>query len=42
MITIKGKHNQAIAFCGELEPTAMGQIQAVCGQETFANSKRGK
>ena len=39
MITITGKHNQAIVFTGELEPTALGQIKAVCDQEAFASSK---
>ena len=39
MIEIKGKYNEAVAFCGELEPTAAGQIKAVCDQEAFAGSK---
>jgi len=39
MITIKGKYNEAIVFTGELEPTASGQIKAVCDQEAFAGSK---
>jgi len=39
MVTIQGEHNTAICFTDELEPTAFGQIKAVCDQEAFAASK---
>lgn len=39
MVTIQGKHNTALCFTDELEPTAFGQIKAVCDQEAFATSK---
>ena len=39
MIEIKGKHNTALCYCGELEPIAFEQIKAVCDREEFAGSK---
>ncbi len=39
MIEIIGKYNSAKCFTNNLEPTAMEQIQAVCDQQAFANSK---
>lgn len=39
MIEIIGKYNTAKCFTNNLEPTAMEQIQAVCDQQAFANSK---
>ena len=39
MITIIGKFNTAICYTDTLEPTAYGQIEAVCNEEAFANSK---
>ncbi|HHT15933.1 MAG TPA: RtcB family protein [Clostridiales bacterium] len=39
MITIKGAHNTAIVFTTDLEPQAEAQIQAVCDQEAFSQSK---
>ena len=39
MIEIIGKCNTAICYTDTLEPTAYEQIQAVCNEEAFANSK---
>ena len=39
MIEIIGQYNNAICYTGELEPTAAGQIKAVCDQEAFADCK---
>ena len=39
VIEIKGLHNTARCFTDELEPTAAGQIQAVCDEEAFAGSR---
>jgi RNA-splicing ligase RtcB len=39
MIEVKGKHNTALCYCGELEPTAFEQIKAVCDREEFAGSR---
>ena len=39
MIEINGKYNKAKCFTNNLETTARDQIQAVCDQEAFANSK---
>ena len=39
MITINGVYNEAHCFCATLEPSAEGQIKAVCDQPTFAGSK---
>ena len=39
MIEIIGQYNNAICYTGELEPTAAGQIKAVCDQGAFADSK---
>ena len=39
MITINGVYNEAHCFCETLEPSAEGQIKAVCDQPTFAGSK---
>lgn len=39
MIEIIGKFNTAICYTNELEPTAYAQIEAVCNEEVFANSK---
>ncbi|MCL2309730.1 MAG: RtcB family protein [Proteobacteria bacterium] len=39
MIEVKGKHNSALCYCGELEPDALKQIQAVCDREEFADSR---
>ena len=39
MMTIKGVYNEAHCFCVTLEPSAEGQIKAVCDQSTFAGSK---
>ncbi|MCL2076154.1 MAG: RtcB family protein [Betaproteobacteria bacterium] len=39
MIEVKGKHNTALCYCGELEPEAMKQIKAVCDREEFADSR---
>lgn len=38
MIEIKGKHNTAICYTDELEPTAHDQIMAVCNEKAFENS----
>lgn len=39
MIAIRGTHNTAKCFCKMLEPQARQQIQAVCDQQAFADSK---
>ncbi|MCL2830287.1 MAG: RtcB family protein [Betaproteobacteria bacterium] len=39
MIEVKGKHNTALCYCGELEPEAFRQIKAVCDRQEFAGSK---
>ncbi|MCL2022477.1 MAG: RtcB family protein [Betaproteobacteria bacterium] len=39
MIEVKGKHNTALCYCGELEPKALEQIKAVCDREEFADSR---
>ncbi|NMD37645.1 MAG: RtcB family protein [Christensenellaceae bacterium] len=39
MIKIKGTHNTALVFTNDLEPQAEAQIQAVCDQEAFSESK---
>jgi len=39
MITVTGTHNQAICYTHSLEETAEKQIQSVCDQEAFADSK---
>lgn len=39
MIAIQGTHNTAKCFCKTLEPQARQQIQAVCDQQAFADSK---
>lgn len=39
MIQVQGKHNTALVFTTDLEPQAKAQIQAVCDQEAFKDSK---
>lgn len=39
MIEIKGKFNTAICYTSELEDAAYIQIESVCNEEAFANSK---
>jgi RNA-splicing ligase RtcB len=39
MIEVKGKHNTALCYCGELESGAFEQIKAVCDREEFADSR---
>ena len=39
MIEIAGKFNTAICYTDTLEPTAYSQIETVCNEEAFANSK---
>ena len=39
MIEIKGTHNTALCYCGELEPEAFKQIKAVCDRAEFADSQ---
>ena len=39
MIEIKGKHNTAVCFTDELESTAYSQIEAVCNETAFSDSK---
>ncbi len=39
MITIKGKHNSALCYATTLEETAKEQIEAVCNEAAFADSK---
>ncbi|MBQ8696858.1 MAG: RtcB family protein [Clostridia bacterium] len=39
MIEIIGKYNTALCYTDTLEPTAYGQILAVCNEESFADSR---
>ena len=39
MVEIRGKFNTALCYTPALEPTAEGQIRALCDQEAFAGSK---
>lgn len=39
MIEIRGKFNTAICYTEELEPTAYSQVEAVCNEEAFKDSK---
>ena len=39
MIEIIGKFNTAVCYTDTLEPTAYSQIETVCNEEAFANSK---
>ena len=39
MVEIKGRFNTAICYTDEVEPTAYEQIELVCNEEAFANSK---
>lgn len=39
MIEIIGKFNTAVCYTNELEPAAYTQIEAVCNEEAFKNSK---
>lgn len=39
MIEIKGKYNTAVCFTDDLEPTAYSQIEAVCNETAFSDSK---
>ncbi|MBS6474857.1 MAG: RtcB family protein [Clostridiales bacterium] len=39
MIEIIGKFNKAVCYTDELEPTAYAQIESVCNEEAFAESK---
>ena len=39
MIEIQGKHNSAVCYCDELEETAQQQIQELCDQSVFAESR---
>jgi len=39
MIEIVGKFNRAICYADTLESTAYSQIEIICNEETFANSK---
>lgn len=39
MIEIIGKFNTAICYTNELEPTAYSQIETVCNEQAFENSK---
>lgn len=39
MIQIVGKFNTAVCYTDTLEPTAYEQIESVCNEEAFANSK---
>ncbi|MDR2016566.1 MAG: RtcB family protein [Burkholderiales bacterium] len=39
MIEVKGKHNTALCYCGELESVAFEQIKAVCDRMEFADSR---
>lgn len=39
MIEIKGKYNNAVCYTDNLEASAYEQIQAVCDQKAFENSK---
>lgn len=39
MIQVTGAHNTALCYCAELEGAAQKQIQTVCDQEAFQDSK---
>lgn len=39
MIEVKGTYNTALCYCAELDGAAAKQIQAVCDQEAFKDSK---
>ena len=39
MVLIKGKHNTAMCYTPEMEPTAENQIRTVCDQEAFADCR---
>ncbi len=39
MIEIAGKFNTAVCYTNELEPTAYAQIESVCNEEAFKDSK---
>ena len=39
MIEIKGKFNTAICYTDELEDTAYSQIESVCNEQAFKDSK---
>lgn len=39
MIEIKGRFNTAVCYTNELEPTAHEQIESVCNEEAFGESK---
>ncbi|MGI6751662.1 MAG: RtcB family protein [Anaerovoracaceae bacterium] len=39
VLTIKGKYNNAVCFCEDLDEFAADQIRAVCDQEDFAESR---
>ncbi|MCI8633862.1 MAG: RtcB family protein [Lachnospiraceae bacterium] len=39
MIEIKGKFNTAICYTSEIEPAAYSQIELICNEEAFKNSK---
>ena len=39
MIEITGKFNTAVCYTSEIEPTAYEQIETVCNEEAFSNSK---
>lgn len=39
MIEIKGRFNTAVCYTNELEPTAQEQIESVCNEEAFGDSK---
>ncbi len=39
MITVRGKHNEALCYCETLEETARGQIESLCDLAVFSDSK---
>ena len=39
MIEIKGRYNTALCYTDNLEPIAYGQIESVCNEEAFADSR---
>ena len=39
MIEIRGRYNTAICYCDEMDETARLQIQDMCDQPVFANSR---
>ena len=39
MIEIRGRYNTAICYCDEIEEVARQQIQDMCDQQVFANSR---